>query len=95
MLTHLASTIDSLFQITLHPSDWIWRYCMVGASISVAWPKDDLEKKYRPWLEASVGRQGWDWSWELRESDVGNQSITICFRRGKTQWATLAALMWS
>lgn len=55
----------------------------------------DPNEHYRPWLEANVGRQGWDWNWRVSCNDIENNPLIIKFRRGKEQWATLAALSWS
>ena len=55
----------------------------------------DPNDHYRPWMERNVGRQTWDWDWELRDNDINNNTLTIKFRRSKSQWATMAALKWS
>jgi len=51
----------------------------------------DPNDHYRPWLEKHVGKQGRDWQWRIE----GLDRLTIGFRRGKTKWATLAALQWN
>lgn len=55
----------------------------------------DPNDHYRPWMEANVGRQGWDWNWRLTDNDVAENILTIKFRRGREQWATVAALRWA
>lgn len=55
----------------------------------------DPNDHYRPWLEKHVGKQGWDWDWCLTDSDIHENCLTIKFRRGKTDWAPVAALRWS
>lgn len=50
----------------------------------------DPDDHYRSWLETNVGRQYYDWDWEV-EFD----KIKITFRKGKEPWATQAALMWN
>lgn len=55
----------------------------------------DPNDHYRPWMEANVGRQCWDWDWDLLGSDARDNSLTIKFRRGKEQQAMEAALKWS
>lgn len=55
----------------------------------------DPNDHYRPWMEANVGQQGWDWNWRLTDNDAAEDRLTIKFRRGRDQWATVAALRWS
>lgn len=55
----------------------------------------DPNDHYRPFLEKKVGRQGWDWQWDLRDHDIIDNTLTIKFRRGKDKWASVAALKWS
>lgn len=55
----------------------------------------DPNEHYRPWLEENVGRQFWDWSWELQDNDVVPNTMTIKIRRSKVKWATLAVLRWA
>ena len=55
----------------------------------------DPNDHYRPWLEKNVGKQTWDWDWNLKDDDVTNNTITIKFRRSKARWATLAAVRWT
>jgi hypothetical protein len=55
----------------------------------------DPNDHYRPWLTKNVGRQTWDWDWELRDNDVADNTLTIKFRHSKSRWATIAALKWS
>lgn len=75
------------------PTDdgWDWTLGATRQEIFSADPNDH----YRPWLEANVGRQGWDWNWRLTDNDVAENILTIKFRRSKEQWATVAALRWS
>jgi hypothetical protein len=55
----------------------------------------DPNDHYRPWIEHYVGCQGWDWDWALRDNDVLHNVLTIKFRKGKDQWASIAAMKWS
>lgn len=55
----------------------------------------DPNDHYRPWMEANVGQQGWDWNWRLTDNDVAENILTIKFRRGREQWASVAALRWT
>ncbi len=57
----------------------------------------DPNDHFRPWLEANVGRQGWDWDWRIgqvaAETDV-QDTLIIKFRRKKEKYATIASLKW-
>ena len=55
----------------------------------------DPNDHYRPWMESVVGRQGWDWDWVLTNDDVAYNTMTIKFRRGKEQYASVAVLQWT
>lgn len=84
----------------------LWWRLMPGREINLPWPKSrwitidqfnqvlsgDPNDHYRPWLEANVGRQCWDWDWKIREDTVDD--LVIRFRRGKEHLAVQAALMW-
>ena len=48
----------------------------------------DPNDHYRWWLEANVGRQGWDWDWTMRDGDVVENCLTIKVRKGKEKWIT-------
>jgi hypothetical protein len=54
----------------------------------------DPNDHYRPWMEANVGRQNWDWSWDMRDNDVAENVLSIKFRKGKEQYASMVALKW-
>lgn len=77
--------------VAVDPQDEAYDWCAENAYQETF--SADPNCHYRPWLEANVGRQGWDWNW--RVSDIENNPLIIKFRRGKEQWATLAALKWS
>lgn len=78
-----------------------WRF-MPGARIIVPWPKGyvkgtyraDPNYHYRPWLEKTVGKQGWDWNWGLATHEP-NDLLVIKFRRKHAKYATMAKLLWS
>jgi hypothetical protein len=66
----------------------------------------DPNDHYRPWLEANVGRQGWDWQWRHRivttmyspgyeDEMITGDKVVIKFRWGKERQAMLANLMWT
>lgn len=55
----------------------------------------DPNDHYRGWLEKNVGKQCWDWDWQLTDNDCAENVLTIKFRKGKTDYATLAAMRWS
>jgi len=75
------------------PSDPRW-YDLGGASY-VKFESADPNDHYRPTLEQQVGRQRWDWNWRLTGNDAETNTLTIKFRRGKEQYATLFSLKWS
>jgi hypothetical protein len=65
----------------------------------------DPNDHFRPWLEANVGRQGWDWDWRMGPTTgamggVGKPTIftgdylVIKFRRGREKYATMFTLIW-
>lgn len=54
----------------------------------------DPNEHYRPWLEREVGWQGVSWDWTMEDDDMSNNLITIKFRKGKEEYAAVAALMW-
>lgn len=70
---------------------WDWTVGPSRYIIESADPNDH----YRPWMEANVGRQGWDWDWGMADRDAIDNRLTIKFRRGKDECATMAALMWA
>ena len=75
------------------PTDdgWDWMLGTPRQEIFSADPNDH----YRPWMEANVGRQGWDWNWRLTDNDLAENILTIKFRRSKASLATIAALRWA
>lgn len=76
------------------PHGWVVLYEMPdGSKVSVE--SNDPNDHYRPWMKKHVGHQCWDWDWSLEGNDVSDNTLTIKFRKGKEQWATLAALKWS
>jgi hypothetical protein len=55
----------------------------------------DPNDHYRPWMEEKVGKQGWDWDWSMTDNDIADNCLTVKFRKGKEQYAILAAVRWS
>jgi hypothetical protein len=73
-----------------------WTEPVVSADGSIVQTESsDPNDHYRPWLVKNVGRQGWDWQWDLRDYDIIDNTLTIKFRQGKSKWATVAAIKWS
>lgn len=35
---------------------------------------------YRQWLEKNAGRQGWDWEWRIKETDVEYTARILIFK---------------
>ena len=65
-----------------------------GDGSCVSTESADPNDHYRPWLEANVGRQGWDWNWRL-DDDIMEDQLTIKFRRRHEKYATIAVLRWT
>ena len=55
----------------------------------------DPNDHYRPWMEANVGRQGWDWDWGIADRDATDNRLTIKIRKRKAEYATIAVLRWA
>jgi hypothetical protein len=55
----------------------------------------DPNDHYRPWMEANVGRQGWDWDWGMANNDARNDTLTIKIRQKHAAHATIIALKWA
>jgi hypothetical protein len=55
----------------------------------------DPNDHYRPWMEANVGRQGWDWNWGLADRDATDNRLTIKIRQKYEKYATIAVLRWA
>lgn len=79
-------------EITIDESDPRWDWTL-GASLQSGTSADPNDH-YRPWLEANVGSQNWDWSWDMRDNDVAENVLSIKFRKGKEQYASMVALKW-
>ena len=55
----------------------------------------DPNDHYRPFLEKNVGKQGWDWNWEMGNMDATENKLTIRIRRPKTHWCSIIGLLWN
>jgi len=105
-------TLLKLGMITHADGWWmnIWWHLMPGKSISLPWPNGwtepdhlgnqflsaDPNDHWRPWLEANVGRQGWDWDWRLDGRSPGyHGNLEIRFRRGRQEAMMAFALRWA
>lgn len=55
----------------------------------------DPNDHYRPEMETLIGRQGWDWQWDLRDSDISENKLTIKVRNKHKETAMMLALRWS
>ena len=76
------------------PVGWVVLHEMPDGS-KTSTQSADPNDHYRPWLEHNVGRQGWDWQWAWRDDSAAENRLTIKVRTKHTEWATMAALMWS
>lgn len=76
-----------------------WWRLMPGTVVKVQWPvggySADPNDHYRAWMEENVGRQCWDWDWDLRDDDCLTNRLSIKFRKGKESQAIDAVLRWS
>jgi hypothetical protein len=55
----------------------------------------DPNDHYRPWMEAHVGRQGWDWNWGMANNDARDNTLTIKIRQKHAAHAIIMALKWA
>lgn len=55
----------------------------------------DPNDHYRPTMESLVGRQGWDWQWDLRDNDAAENKLTIKVRNKHKETAMLLAMQWA
>ena len=71
------------------------RWCDIGGAVWVDLGYSaDPNDHYRYWLEEHVGRQGWDWDWRIGQVKPTGDTLVIKIRRGKEEYATIAALNW-
>ena len=72
------------------------RWCDIGGAVCVdLGPSADPNDHYRPWMEAHVGRQKWDWDWGMANRDATDNRLTIKIRQKHAKYATIAALRWA
>lgn len=76
----------------------LWWYLVPGQIVTVPWPNGWTESDHlgpndhwRPWLESKVGRQGWDWDWNISKDC---QHLDIKFRRAKRDAMVQFKLRW-
>ena len=60
----------------------------------------DPNDHYRPWLEANVGKQGWDWDWKIGSFGYYNNgsetdTLRIKLRKKHEHFASVVALKWA
>lgn len=77
-------------EVEVGPNSRSWNGC-IGDLRQMVYSSDPNDH-YRPWLEANVGRQGWDWEWFLNFRL--DNTLDIKFRKGKEEFAIQALLMW-
>ena len=84
----------------------IWWKFMTAEVITLLWPigttepdsngetheSADPNDHWRPWLEANIGRQHFDWEWDVNAKDLDMVEIRV--RRGKRDFAIQAKLRW-
>lgn len=71
------------------------RWYDIGGAARIKFESADPNDHYRPWMEANIGRQGWDWDWKLRDDDVSENMLTIRIRKKHEKQATEVAMRWS
>lgn len=86
----------------------LWWKLMPGSEIVVRWPvgwtdsdrlgnqiqSADPNDHYRPWMEANVGQQCWDWDWNIKHITDQDAALIIKFRLGRRKEAMQAKFMW-
>lgn len=80
-------------EIVVDESDPRWDWTL-GASLQSGQSADPNDH-YRPWMEANVGRQKWDWDWGMADRDATDNRLTIKICKSKAAYATIAAMRWS
>lgn len=84
----------------------LWWLLMPGTEILVKWQVGQVKDRFgqqfesadpnehmRPWLEANVGKQCWDWNWDIKQQ--GDETmLLIKFRWGKGAQAMHAWMLW-
>lgn len=55
----------------------------------------DPNEHYRPIMEKLIGKQGWDWDWCLKDSDIENGRVTIKIRQKYAKYAIMLQLKWN
>jgi hypothetical protein len=53
----------------------------------------DPNDHYRPYMEQHIGRQGWDWDWQI--DDIANDTLKIKIRRRHAKYATIIGMKWA
>lgn len=75
------------------------RWADLGGAVWIAFDSADPNDHYRPYLEKHIGKQGWDWDWELYRDSIDNQfecsyGLAIKIRQKHYKHATILAMMW-
>ena len=73
-----------------HPS-WDWTMSAKYQTYESADPSD----WYRPWLEENVGKQGWDWDWDILGDNMTADRLTIKLRNKHAHYASFIGLKWT
>ena len=70
------------------------RWYDVGARL-VEVHSADPNDFYRPFMEEWIGRQGWDWSWYMGNTDARDNRLTIRLRKKHEIFASHLVIMWN
>lgn len=70
------------------------RWYDVGASL-VEVESADPNDHYRPFMQEWIGRQRWDWSWYMGNTDARDNRLTIRIRKKHYIFASHIAMIWN
>lgn len=55
----------------------------------------DPNDHYRPFMEEWIGKQRWDWSWYMGNTDARDNRLTIRLRKKHEIFASHLVIMWN
>ena len=76
----------------------VWWNFFPGPIVQLSWPRgwtkinslgiqyesSDPNVHWRPWLEANIGRQGWDWDWRINFRDINSIHLKVHKKHSNT-----------
>lgn len=100
MLQPSITNIDGPTVVVTWPTGLVDLRAQPG--ILTSWESADPNDHYRPWLEANVGKQGWDWDWKIGSiaadngtGTFGYDTVCIKLRKKHEHFASVIALKWA